>query len=264
MKGCAIPLTFAVIGGLLFHYPGAIIGAFIGLFFANATDSKKNSDAGTFQQAQQTRDTLEQRREEFIYSLIHLISFVIDADGKIMTSEVNSAKQFLYRNFGDRDIDAYINYLERFLGELNQHAYNKDDWNNALYQTCFQIRGNSTVNYRVQLFAYLCQLVQADGHVTDSEVNVLTNIAYALNIDPGLVDQLLHLSGDTLDDAYAVLGITADATDDEVKKAYRKMVLQHHPDKVASLGDDVKKAAEEKLRQINDAKERIYRVRGLS
>uniref|UniRef100_UPI004024F71F J domain-containing protein n=1 Tax=Prevotella sp. TaxID=59823 RepID=UPI004024F71F len=66
-----------------------------------------------------------------------------------------------------------------------------------------------------------------------------------------------------IDAAYKVLGITPDATDDEVKAAYRRMALKHHPDRVATLGEDVRKAAEKKFQEINAAKETIYKARGL-
>ena len=66
-----------------------------------------------------------------------------------------------------------------------------------------------------------------------------------------------------IEDAYKVLGISPTATDDEVKAAYRKMALKHHPDRVATLGEDIRKAAEKKFQDINDAKERIFKARGL-
>ena len=66
-----------------------------------------------------------------------------------------------------------------------------------------------------------------------------------------------------MEDAYKVLGIPSTATDDEVRRAYRKMALQYHPDRVATLGNDVKEAAKRKFQEINDAKERIYKARGL-
>ena len=66
-----------------------------------------------------------------------------------------------------------------------------------------------------------------------------------------------------LADAYKVLEIEPSATDEEVRKAFRKLALKHHPDRVATLGEDVRRAAEEKFQQINNAKERIYKARGM-
>ena len=49
----------------------------------------------------------------------------------------------------------------------------------------------------------------------------------------------------------------------EVKRAYKRLALQHHPDRVAALGDDVRKAAERKFQEIGEAKEKIYKARGM-
>ena len=82
------------------------------------------------------------------------------------------------------------------------------------------------------------------------------------------VDSMLNLdsgssSGGSLEDAYKVLGVSPDASDEEVKKAYRKLALDHHPDRVSALGEDVKRAAEKKFQEINSAKEKIWKARGL-
>jgi DnaJ like chaperone protein len=63
---------------------------------------------------------------------------------------------------------------------------------------------------------------------------------------------------------YKILEVTPDASDSEVKKAYRKMAMKYHPDKVSHLGQDVKKQAEEKFRKVQEAYENIKKARGFS
>ena len=101
------------------------------------------------------------------------------------------------------------------------------------------------------------------GSVPASEVDALKEVARYMGLSESEVDSMLKLSGGSLDDAYAVLGVSPDATDDEVRKAYRTLALKHHPDRVAALGDDIRRAAEKKFQEINDAKERIYKARGM-
>ena len=69
---------------------------------------------------------------------------------------------------------------------------------------------------------------------------------------------------DDLESAYQILGITSTATPEEIKKAYRKMALENHPDKVGHLGEDIRKAAEEKFTQINVAYEKIKKQRNIN
>ena len=71
------------------------------------------------------------------------------------------------------------------------------------------------------------------------------------------------MGGTSLEEAYKVLEIDPSASNDEVRAAYRRLALKHHPDRVATLGEDIKKAAEEKFQSINNAKELIYKARGM-
>ena len=116
---------------------------------------------------------------------------------------------------------------------------------------------------RIQLLSFLVQIAQSDGHICSDEVTALRDVALAMGLSTQELDSLLHLRGDSLEEAYQVLEITPSATDEEVKAAYRRLALKHHPDRVAALGEDVRRAAEEKFQQINNAKEKIYKARGL-
>ena len=148
--------------------------------------------------------------------------------------------------------------------QKRQEAASAGSWQRTIHNCCRQIAANLNEAMLQELLHFLVLIAQADGRVPKEEVNALYEVAGYLGLSSADVDALLHLdSGGSIEDAYKVLGITPDATDDEVKAAYRKMALKHHPDRVATLGDDVKKAAEKKFQEINAAKDRIYKARGM-
>ena len=128
---------------------------------------------------------------------------------------------------------------------------------------CSQINHQMDYSQRLQLLNFLVIIAQADGHVDPTEMAALKECASWMGLSASEVDSMLNLGRDDLESAYKVLGVSPDATDDEVKRAYRKLALEHHPDKVAALGEDVRKAAEKKFQEINAAKERIWKARGL-
>ena len=109
----------------------------------------------------------------------------------------------------------------------------------------------------------LIKIAQSDGSVCAEEIRALKDVAQAMRLSGSEVDSMLNLKGDSLADAYKVLEVDPSATDDEVRAAFRKLALKHPPDREPTLGEDVRRAAEEKFQQINNAKERVYKARGM-
>ena len=205
-------------------------------------------------------------RNSFLFSILVLASYIIRADGKIMHSEMEHVRSFLRNNFGEDAKQQGETILRRLFDKQKQMEHEKSgSYENIVMQSCRQIAGNLAYEQRLQLLAFMAGIIRADGVVDNREVEALRKVARALRLNDKEVDSMLNLhdASTNLDAAYKVLGISPDATDDEVKKAYRRMALKHHPDKVSTLGEDVRKAAEKKFQEINAAKDLIYKARGL-
>ena len=211
-------------------------------------------------------NSYEGQRNSFMFSFLVLSSYIINADGKIMHSEMEVVRRFLRQNFGEAAKQQGEEILLKLFAQ--QKRLGMDVYRTVIQDSCHQIRANMMYEQRLQLLNFLVLIAQADGVVVPEEVNALKEVAIHMGLTAEDVEQMLNLSSgassqSSLDDAYRVLGISPTATNDEVKAAYRKMALKHHPDKVAALGEDVRRAAEKKFQEINDAKERIYKARGI-
>ena len=208
----------------------------------------------------------EGERNSFMFSLLVLASYIINADGRIMHSEMELVRRFLRQNFGEAAKQQGEEILLKLFEQQKQMGMQQ--YRSVIQDSCHQIRANMMYEQRLQLLDFLVMIAKADGVVNSQEIQALKEMAIHMGLSAEDVDQMLNLesgasSASSLDDAYRVLGISPDASNDEVKAAYRKMALKHHPDKVAALGEDVRRAAEKKFQEINDAKDRIYKARGL-
>ena len=256
------------IGGVLGFVAGVgVLGALAGFALGSMIDSMFSGEHEIKDAGQQGgyaggSGAAYSGRNNFLFSLMVLSAHIIQADGKIMHSEMEHVRRFLRANFGEAAVsegDAILRKLFEYR-KLNGDAV----WQRQIQSACSEISMAMPYESRIQLIAFLADLVKADGKVEQVELNALRWVAQLLRIDASYVDRMFALGGESLDDAYKVLGVKSSATDDEIRKAYKKLVLENHPDKVAHLGEDIKEAATRKLQQINVAKDKIYKARNMN
>lgn len=263
------------LGFIQFGPLGALAGFALGSLFDNMFDQGSisvddgqpygggNYGGGTYSQETYRQDSRGQRNS-FLFSMLVMASYIIRADNKIMHSEMEFVRQFLRVNFGENAVTEGEQILLNLFNQRKQmDAQNPNAFKNTIHQCGQQIAMYMNYSERLQLLNFLVQIAKADGSVVTEEINALKEVAVAMGLSVSDVDSALSLGGTTLEEAYKVLEISPDATDEEVRKAYRKLALEHHPDKVETLGEDIKKAAEQKFKQINEAKEIVYKARGM-
>ncbi|MBR1427923.1 MAG: TerB family tellurite resistance protein [Prevotella sp.] len=274
------------IGGILGFMAGGPLGMLAGialgyLFEQGLDDNTGNTDNWQDDQARNgygsgqsnqysnrysQQQTQQGNRNSFLFSILVLSSYIIRADGKVMHSEMEHLRAFIRNNFGYNAVDQADQIMRRLFDQQKKmESQRAGSYEDIVIQSCRQIASNMQYEQRLQLIAFLADIARADGIVTNQEVNALRTVARAMGLSEKEVDSMLNLSdgATNLDAAYKVLEISPDATDDEVRKAYRKLALKHHPDRVATLGEDVRKAAEKKLQEINAARDLIFKSRGL-
>ena len=249
-------------GGFLGAIAGYVFGAAIQTAFSDESDSSNQSYTGYDQQdSSYTSSTnyAQQNRARFIFSIMVLSSHIIKADGKIMHSEMEYVRRFLENNFSTMEKDEGEAILLRLFEYRKQQG--EHEWCRQLEGVCSEINSMFNADIRSQLMAYLCDIIKADGKIDRTEVVAAKDIAHLLLLDSSIVDSLLSLGGTEVDEAYKVLGVSPDCSDEELRKAYRNLVKKYHPDRVESMGNDVKETAKRRLQEINNAKEIIDRAR---
>ncbi len=231
---------------------GAILGFAVGSMIDKAStevDTEHMGDGFKYRRSQ-SRET---QSGDFSASLIVMAAAVMKADGKVVKSELNYVKDFFVRHFGEAKTKELLPLLRKVL-----------DQQINLQQIGMQIKMNMRSADRLQLLHFLFGVAGADGTYSPSEVNVLSQISTAIGVNSYDFESIKAMFIKQTSGDYKILEIEKSATDDEVKKAYRKMAVKFHPDKVAHLGENVKKQAEQKFLRVQEAYEAIKKQRGMN
>lgn len=276
---------------------GAIIGFFIG--YSISSSFKKNDDSPRIDNpGDQSFNRTGKRRgpyrntgtsSDIHAALLVLIAAVMKADGNVKRSELDYVKRFLSKNYDGETAKEMLLLLRDIV---------KRDI--PLHDVCQQIKVNTDYTTRYHMLDFLCGLAGADGNFDHKEQRVIRTIVVGLGINAADFASIYarhstasyssheNTSGSSYSggsysgsgqrrtsggrqsntytsekDPYKVLGIESSATDEEVRKAYRRLAMKYHPDRVETLGDEIKRNAENQFKKINEAYETIRRARGL-
>ena len=254
-----------LIGGGLGFMMGGPLGAIMGAAFGHQFDKgmhhlDQDIPAGNTQRTQAA----------FFTASFSVMGHIAKVDGQVSTSEIKLAELVMNQmQLTPDQRKAAINLFN----EGKQPDFPLDEVLQQFRKECH--RRTSLLQMFMEI---LISTALADGRIDQAEQSVIIHIGQQLGFDESVIRQLIEMvraqqhyvnqpaqSHATLEDAYSVLGIPSTITDSDLKKAYRRLMSQHHPDKLVSKGlpEEMIKLATEKTQEIKAAYEQIKRTRKL-
>lgn len=235
---------------------GAALGAVLGHQF----------DKGVSGAAQISLNDREMVQAAFFTATFSVMGYIAKADGRVSKSEIAHAERVMQQmRLEEEQRRVAIDLFNRGKGD----DFSVDDALEQLRRVSHRNRNLLRIFLEIQIQAAL-----ADGVVDDAEYRALQHIAERLGFDRAQIRKLLDMlqsggarpaddSRPSLADAYRTLGVSRDASDEEVKKAYRRLMNQHHPDKLVAKGlpEEMMEVATEKTQSIKSAYEKIKESR---
>ncbi|MEC7173832.1 MAG: TerB family tellurite resistance protein [Bacteroidota bacterium] len=227
----------AVIGYSFLRFPGAILGFMVGGFFEFLS---KNS-------LQIRTSSYAINPETFQLNLLALSALIIKADGKVQKKELDFVRSFFIGQYGKERADSIFKTFNTQIKKETQHL-------DQLTQVFVQQTAYET---RLQILHFLFGIANADGNISDVELQKLSQVASGMRLRLPDFESIKAMFVKNTDNAYKILEIDSNASQDEIKSAYRKMAKKYHPDKLRGQDPAMIKGAEEKFREVQKAYETL-------
>lgn len=253
-----------ILGGLLGLFRGGISGLLIGVLVGHMIDRLIGGFVG-----------VNKTRHVFFDALFASLGHLSKADGHVTQTEIQMVESLMAQ------MSITGEHRQRAIRLFNQGKQADFDIDSVLRP--FVQASMVRMDLRQMFTEILVEAAFASGSVSPEEAAILQRVAVQLRI-PGPVFAAMmnarsgaggayYSSGgqrapgrhvDSLGEAYARLGLKASASDADVKKAYRKLVSQYHPDKLVSRGlpEEMMSVAKTRVREINTAYDQIKQTRG--
>ena len=235
------------LGGGLGFVMGGPIGGLLGFLVGSMIDGT------TVHSTTYSSGSVRTSQGDFGMSLLVLVAAVMKADGKVVKSELDYVKQFFIRQFGQESAKQALLMLKDI---LKQEIPVRD--------VCLQIKGNMDYSSRLQLLHILFNISLADTAISSPEIEIIQKISTYLGVGSDDFLSIKNMFIPETDSSYKILEIDPSSTNEDVKKAYRKMAMKYHPDKVSHLGEDFRKSADDKFAMVNVAYEKIKKERNMN
>ena len=242
-----------LMGGAIGFALGGPLGAIIGATFGHAYDSNQDKTGGRMfltagQEAQAT----------FFVAAFSMLGKITKVDGHISKEEIDAIENFMIN-------ELHLDQLSRqaaikiFHTSINSnHSF--EDYANQFYAQF--MNQPQILEFMIDL---LIRVSIADGSLTKNEEDMIRSAAGIFGFDDNRYVRIKNKYVQETDHYYAVLGCSKSDSIEDIKKSYRKLVFEYHPDKIASKGlpEEFNKLAHEKFREINEAYEAIKKERGI-
>ena len=242
------------IGGSLGFFIGGPIGAILGAVIGHQFD--KNGENFNFGQQAQSFTSNERNQAVFFVSTFSMLAKMARADGKVTREEINVVDEFI-KNQLHFDNDARDMAIKIF----NVAKVSNESFDGFAQQFYGLFRNDRQM--LVNMIELLTHLALSDGVLHPSEEQMLHRAAIIFNIDSAEFERIKSIFVQDKKKYYAILGVNETDSDDEIKKKYRQLVKEYHPDAVISRGmpEEFAKYAAEKFREIQQAYDEIMKER---